>query len=333
MINTDVIDPVKVPPVRLAQLPAQGDLSMLILPDLHIPSARSQQKLILQHRRFLDRHDWVMLLGDVTACYGTPGEYDQVNQFIAALDRPYSVINGNHEFSFAVMFENSGQYGKKWERSSPAVQQSQLERFNRFYRMESCFQSARHELAAFITLGVDGIGPDDSGLLNDQHEQWFAESLAQSRDLPLLVFAHFPLQDSRLDNIRYYEPGRRAYYIPGPAVLRELQSREQPTFWFSGHLHFRPPHALSQAYETETGVWQIHCPDCRGYGRPNNQKWSPQHYDGLFVRSLQLESNRLSVVTTDLHHDLECGREEFDLIANCRLSGARSRQANLAGEL
>jgi hypothetical protein len=331
---SDGIDKVSVPPIPLAQLPAAQDLfSILVLSDLHIPSAKGQQKLLLENREFLDRHDWVMLLGDVTACYGTPAEYGQVNSFIETLDRPYSVINGNHEFSFALMLEESGQYGKIWERSSPAVQRSQLRRFNRFYGIDSCFQTARHDVAAFVTLGVDGIGDDDSGLLNDDHERWFAQSLERSRDLPLLVFAHFPLQDSRLDRIRYYEPGRRAYYIPGPTVRRELESRSHPTFWFSGHLHFRPSHSLFEPYETEMGVWQLHCPDSRGYGRANNQHWSPQHYDGLFVRSVHLDSNRLSVITTDLYNGIECGLNDFDLVKSDRVNGARRPQPNLAGEI
>src|SRR5689334_15826639 len=127
---SDAIDQVSVPPIPLAQLPTGGSgnvFSILVLSDLHIPSASRQQNLLLANRQFLDRHDWIMLLGDVTACYGTPGEYAQVDRFIQTLDRPYSVINGNHEFSFALMLEDSGHYGKRWERSSQAVQRAQLQ--------------------------------------------------------------------------------------------------------------------------------------------------------------------------------------------------------------
>jgi hypothetical protein len=211
------------------------------------------------------------------------------------------------------MLDGSTDYGKKWIRGPLPVQQSQIERFNHFYGIESCFQTTRHQLAVVTTLGLDGIGPDDSALMSDEHQEWFKQSLRDSRDLPLLVFCHFPIQDERLDHIRYYEPGRRAYYLPSPGVRAELEARSQPTFWFSGHVHFRPPHRLSVPYRTEMGVWQVHCPDGRGYGRLNNKSWMPQRYEGLLVRSVQLNKDRLTVVTTDLFRSRERDRLHFEL--------------------
>jgi hypothetical protein len=305
---------VSVQPKRVAELPATDQLSILILPDLHIPSSSPRQKqLLLDNRGFLDRHDWVVLLGDVTNCYGTASEYVHVNKFISDLDRPYSVVNGNHEFVFSPMTDGAPDFGSKWEHGTTEQQQRQMNRFNTFYGFETCYQAARHPLAGLILLGLDSIGPDDSGMMSAEHQEWLARSLANMRDLPILIFSHFPVQDDRLDNVRYYEPGRRPYYQPSPAVQRELESRRPPTFWFSGHVHFCPPHPLAKPYRTEMGIWQVHCPDARGYGRPHNQSWTPERYDGLFARSVRLEKNRLSIVTTDLISESECEHAEFDL--------------------
>ena len=300
--------------MRAGELTRADQLSVLILPDLHIPSSFSKQKkLLLDNRGFLDRHDWVVLLGDVTNCYGTPREYEHANRFISNLGRPYSVVNGNHEFIFSPMADDAPDFGSKWEHGSAEQQQRQMNRFNDFYGFESCYQAARHPLAGLILLGLDSIGPDDSGIMSEEHQRWFERSLASMRDQPVIVFSHLPIQDQRLDRIRYYEPGRRPYYQPSPAVRHELECRTAPTFWFSGHVHFCPPHPLSKPYRTEMGIWQVHCPDTRGYGRPHNQSWTPERYDGLFARSLLLKKGRLSIITTDLVTDSECDRGEFDL--------------------
>ena len=251
MTTVSAFDQVKVPPARVAQLPLAAALSILILPDLHIPSAGQRQKqLLLDNRQFLDHHDWVVLLGDVTNCYGTPLEYRHVDRFIEALGRPYSVVNGNHEFTFSPMIDGDSDFGKKWEHGTPEEQRAQLERFNHFYGIDSCYQSARHPLAGFTLLGLDAIGPDDSAVMSDEHQNWFEQSLVEMRELPLLVFSHFPFQDSRLDNIRYYVPGRRPYYIPSQAVPPRVGKSHATDFLAPGHVHFRPTHPLATPYKT-----------------------------------------------------------------------------------
>lgn len=304
---------VSVPPVSIAELPAAGALRILVLPDLHIPLGQDQKRLLLANRLFLDTHDWVVLLGDMTACYGTPGEYRHVNCFVEALDRPYSVVNGNHEFSFVPVPDASAEYGKHWQPAPDEVQRQQIRRFERFYGIQSSCQAGRHRLAGLCLLSVDRIASDNSAGMFAAHEAWFQQTLESFQNVPLVVFAHFPLQDQRLDGTRYYEPGRRPYYLPSAATTLALRRRSQPTYWFSGHVHFAPSHPLAEPYLTQDGVWQVHCPDGWGYGRPDNEKWHPEHYSGLFVRSVLLEPARLTVITTDLHNGKELTRHSFDM--------------------
>jgi hypothetical protein len=305
------IESVRVAPTPPADLPSKEVLRILMLPDLHIPSGERQQEILLENRDFLDRHDWVVLLGDVTACYGTPAEYAHVARFVEALNRPYSVVNGNHEFFFQPMVDGSTEYGKKWDRSRREVQLSQLERFHRFFGIESCFQAAVHPTFGICMLGLDEIGHDDSAILSKEHEAWFDDFLSEMPERPLLVYSHFPMQDSRLDNIRYYVRGRRPYYAPSKSVREKLQNRTPPTLWFSGHVHFEPTHPLAKPYRTDNGVWQVHCPDGRGFGRRDNSSWFPAHHDGLFARSVFVSSDRLSVITTDVERGIELDEQQF----------------------
>jgi 3',5'-cyclic AMP phosphodiesterase CpdA len=300
-----VFQPVGVRPVRIAGLPRKRSMRVLVLPDLHIPAAPAQNRLLLESRSFLEEHDWVVLLGDVTAHYGTVGEYGHVRRFIGDLGRPYSVVNGNHEFFFQPAEEDSGAYGQQWVAGPPHVRRELFRRFERFYGLDSRFEAGTANGVGFCLLGIDAIGPDDQGQLDDEHTTWFADALRRFEDRPLVVFSHFPLCDARLDSIRYYQAGRKPYLLPSREVRELLARRTSTTFWFSGHVHFRPMHPLAQPYLTDDGVWQVHCPDARGYGRADNQEWAPQRYDGLFVRSVTLDgdprsSRRLTVVTTDL---------------------------------
>ena len=125
---------------------------------------------------------------------------------------------GNHEFVFSPMLDDAPDFGSKWEHGTPEQQLSQLDRFNAFYGLESCYQSVRHPLAGIVMLGLDGIGPDDSGRMTEQHQQWLEQSLVSMRDLPVLVFSHFPIQDNRLRSHPLLRViGARPHFQPSPS--------------------------------------------------------------------------------------------------------------------
>src|SRR5690606_7086855 len=97
--------------------------------------------------------------------------------------------------------------------------------------------------------------------------------------------------------------------------------RSAATFWFSGHVHFAPGHPLWQPYQTEEGVWQVHCPDGWGFGRPDDENWRPAHHDTLFVRSLLLEPQRLSLRTVDLKQGQTVSEQHFSARASAQTNG------------
>lgn len=309
------LQPVGVAPLKVANLPAKPNLRVLVLPDLHIPAAPTQTGLLLNNREFLNQHDWVVLLGDVTANYGTDGEYEQVRDFIDQLDRPYGVVNGNHEFFFLPHHDDSREYGRRWQASTPQIQRQQFRRFEHFFGIESRFDAGFHNDTCICLLGIDRIGDDDRALLSKEHESWFAQALQRAQDRPMIVFSHFPALDARLESIRYYEQGRKPYLLLPTEIREQLRQRTRPTFWFSGHVHFRPSHPLAQPYLTQDGIWQIHCPDGRGFGRADNNNWVPEHYDGMFACSLAMDAQRIVVETTDLQSHQVVASHSFRLDA------------------
>ncbi|MDB5325695.1 MAG: metallophosphoesterase [Phycisphaerales bacterium] len=287
-------------PVRVAALSASRPRRILVLSDLHLPFGSDQCERLLQDRAFLDRHDWIVLLGDLVACYGTRGEYARVDAFLAALGRPYSVVNGNHEFYFTPVEEGTADYGRQFLGASRAVQDEQMARFERFYGLPSRFDAARWDNLAVGLVGLDGLGSEDEGLLSPQHQQWLCDVLDGSSDVPLLLFCHLPVFDPRLAMLRYYEAGRRPYMELSPAIRDRLRNRKLPTFWLSGHLHLQPEHPFFEPYRTDDGVIQVHCPDSRGRGRPDNLQWHCSEHDGLTVRSLQVDEHELAIKTRHL---------------------------------
>src|SRR5687767_13916474 len=73
-------------------------LTILPLSDLHLTSNPTATQLLLENREYLERMDYVVLLGDQVGCYGTDYEYSTLNEFLQYLNRPYTAVNGNHEF-------------------------------------------------------------------------------------------------------------------------------------------------------------------------------------------------------------------------------------------
>lgn len=315
LLPDEVLKSARVAPVKISKLPSKPTLRVLALPDLHLPLGPSQKRLLLNNRRFLEEHDWVVLLGDMTAFYGTHGEYREVNRFIDELDRPYSVVNGNHEFHFLPAPDGSVEYGRRFEAGPLSEQRRLFHRFERFYNIESRYDAGSFNDVGICLLSLDRIGPRDEALLSSENEAWFSGVLERFENRPLIVFSHFPLCDARLESVRYYQEGRRPYLLPTEPVRQQLRDRACPTFWFSGHVHFRPMHPLATPYQTEDGVWQIHCPDGRGYGRADTDHWEPKPYEGLWVCSLELQCDRLVVTTTDLQHKQVVRTTQFSLTA------------------
>ncbi len=291
-------------PIAPAPVPAARDLlKVLPLSDLHLTARPSATQQIVSNQNYFSQMDYVALLGDMVGNYGTDGEYDALQKFIADVNRPYGAINGNHEFYFHVI-EESERIGKHlWNEAAPEEKQFQLEKFKAFFGVESLWRVEKNELGTFIFLGLDGVHQHKAETLSSSQLAWLEGALRQAGSTPAYVFCHAPLfLDRRLD-MEYYDAERTACVELQGALFDLMNTRAAPLFWMSGHIHLHPNHHLFSPYELKPNVWQIHCPDSWGYSRWAREHRVPQRHEGLFSRHLEIEKKRVSFVTHD--HNLQ----------------------------
>ncbi len=299
-----MIQPVSIPPSPLPQNAEK--LVILPLSDLHLPQDESQ--LILANRAYLERADFVVLLGDMVRCYATDAEYDAVRDFIADLKRPYTPVCGNHEWHFEEFAENSGLYGEVWAQASGAEQRAAIEKFRAFYGVD-LWRSFASPLGHFVFLSLDCVESQKQEVLSEPQLEFLRCEVEIAGAKPLFVFCHAPLMlRNRLDMI-YYEAERSGCIEVVGELRNALEKRAAPTFWMSGHVHLHPDHSLFAPYRCGESVWQIHCPDSWGYGRWKREQVVPARYQGPFSRHLEIDVAGVSFVTHD--HRSQCDRETY----------------------
>ncbi|PQV64232.1 Calcineurin-like phosphoesterase [Abditibacterium utsteinense] len=300
-----MIQSVSILPSSLPQNPQK--LTILPLSDLHLPKDESQ--IILANRAYLERADFVVLLGDMVRCYGTDAEYGAVRDFTANLNRPYTAICGNHEWYFEEFDEISGIYGEVWAQASNENQRAQQEKFRAFYGADELWRSFSTSLGHFVFLSLDEVESQKQEALSEQQLHFLWNEVENAGKKPLFVFCHAPLMlRNRLDMV-YYEESRSGCVELEGRVRDALERRAAPTFWMSGHVHLHPDHPLFAPYRCGGNVWQIHCPDSWGYGRWNLSQYVPARYEGLFSRHLEIDAAGVSFVTHN--HRSQSDREIY----------------------
>lgn len=308
------LEPAILKPSPLPSPDSNGKLRILMLSDLHLPKRESE--VILANREFLDRHDFAVLLGDMTGCYGTDREYQATAELIEKLRVPYRPITGNHEWYFELYNEDDSLFGMVWSKAQPEHQRAQLEKFENFYSLDSRWHAEDNELGVFVFLSIDEVkgahlegrhghlqyaSPSPGQPENLTEEQWdFLElQIRRAGERPLFIFCHAPLMLERRLDMVYYDELRTGCLEFSGDLLKFMVRRSAPTFWISGHVHLRPDHYLSVPYRCGGNVWQIHCPDSWGYGRWNRDQWVPQRYEGLFSKHLVIDEQGVRITAHD----------------------------------
>ncbi|MBW3636965.1 MAG: metallophosphoesterase [Armatimonadetes bacterium] len=296
--------PVSIPP---SPLPQGETLSILPFSDLHLPKPSAQT--ILDNRAFLDRMDFVVLLGDMVGCYATDREYGAVREFVASLNRPYTPVCGNHEWYFEEFAEDSGLYGEVWAQASNAEQRAALEKFRLFYGVKELWRSFESPQGHFVFLSLDVVESQKQEVLSAAQLAWLAREVERAGEKPLFLFCHAPLMLRKRLEMTYYEEERSGCVELTGELRAALEWRAAPSFWVSGHVHLHPDHALFPPYRCGGNVWQIHCPDSWGFGRWKREHIIPAFYDGPFSRHLEIDAAGVWFVTHD--HRNQSERERF----------------------
>lgn len=321
------IEPVAVKPSLLPPPGPDGRLRILPLSDLHLPKTSAAR--ILGNRQYLDRMDYVVLLGDMVSCYGTDKEYEAVRAFVTALDQPYTAISGNHEWYFQLFNEDDSLFGQVWSMAGLDEQRAQLDKFLNFYRLDSLWRGFENELGFFLFLSLDQVkgrnvqtgsdaahfaspSPGQSEAFSPEQLNYLEIQLRRAGERPLFIFCHAPLMlEKRLDMV-YYDEQRTGCVEPQGNLLELLLKREAPTFWISGHVHLRPDHYLSRPYRAAGNVWQVHMPDSWGYGRWLREQWIPERYEGVFSKNLIIDTKGVTFVAHDHLLRQDIGEQRVD---------------------
>lgn len=282
--------------------------TLLPLSDLHLTAYPAATEMLLANRDYLTRMDHVVLLGDQVACYGTNREYQELDNFIRCLSRPYSPINGNHEFYFELHNEESPGYGELWAENSIGAKHSQLTKFRHFFDLDQLWRSEQNEFGTFVFLGLDGVEHHKAETLSQSQLEFLTYQMRDRDKAPLFVFCHAPLILKQLLNMEYYVTGWTAAVEAKEELLHAMEARSEPMFWMSGHIHLHPDHYLFAPYQLAPNVWQIHCPDSWGYSRWLREHIVPQRHQKLFSRHLEIEENRVNFVTHDHELKADVGR-------------------------
>lgn len=285
-------------------------MRILPLTDLHLPKPAAER--ILANRALLDSVDRVVLLGDMVSAYGTDREYEAVREFLNRLNRPCSVVSGNHEWHFEEFHEDSGLYGLVWSQASNEDQRAKLGQFQKFYELDALWRAESSALGQFVFLSLDRVESQKQEALSDEQLAWFERQLRQMKEGPLFVFCHSPVMLGTQLDMTYYDEERSACVELEGALKVALQTREAPTFWISGHIHLHPEHYLFPPYKTAGEVWQIHCPDSWGYGRWRREQWCPERYDGVFSRVLEIDEQGVTFWTHDHVQQSDIGSYRVD---------------------
>lgn len=293
-------------------VPSNADkFSILPLSDLHLPSSLEAARTIIQNRTYLRRMDYVQLLGDMCACYGTDREYSQVAQFVKQLEMPYGAINGNHEIYFEGCDEGDQKYGCSWPEATLEKKRERMLRFLHFFGYENPWRATHSHLGSFIFLGLDDFENSKPESLSQKQCRFLEQELDVQPNVPAFVFCHVPLMfDTRLDMI-YYDEERTACFEPETSTRKAMQNRAAPIFWMSGHIHLRPDHYLFNAYTIVPNVWQVHCPDSWGYSRWLREQTAPQRHSELYSRHLEITRDSVTLIAHDHKRREDIARQEI----------------------
>lgn len=272
---------------------------ILPLSDLHLPHNPEASRRITANQDYLRRMDMVVLLGDQCGSFGTEKEYGAVQNFIKQMNRPYTAINGNHEFYFVSPPEEQGRAGNFWAELDPEGKAEKLVRFCEFFGLESLWRAQHTHLGSFIFLGLNDVEKAKPETLTAAQWAFLETELAVAPDKPAFVFCHAPLMiEQRLDMV-YYDEERTACVEAVGSARAALTERQAPVFWMSGHIHLRPDHYLFNAYLSGPNVWQVHCPDSWGYSRWQREQIVPQRHSELYSRHLEITRENVTLTVFD----------------------------------
>lgn len=281
-----------VPPSSIGKtLKNKENYRILILSDLHIPIDMELKEMVV-NSELIKKIDYVILPGDNVACYGNDYEYQMVNKFIEKLNKPYTAVNGNHEFMFKVQKYNSENYGKIWERTDKEERKKQIEKFYNFFHIKTPFWSEKLDDILYIFFTIGDFKKEKIEVLPEKSEEFLVEKMKKYKNNieKTFIFCHAPLKGSAINGFKYYDENGDPFVYLKDKTLNFIDEMEIPVYWFSGHIPLHPSHPMAIIRKVRKYIFQVNCPPSWKFSRKSLEDIVPKRYDDFY--SLIIEINR-----------------------------------------
>ncbi len=233
------------PSQTVAKTTAPAYQRMVILSDLHLPfrpdkvpgEARQQAVLAAKRQVAADINRWtdvakVALLGDLAATNGDAQERAAVAAYLALIEKPKAIINGNHDY----LYEDELSANGKRVKAGGAARAQKLAQFQANCALPAVYYSEQLGRYRLVFLAVDALDSAVLAQLSDSQLQWLRQELAAHRQEPTIIFFHAPLSGTLTG---YSAPKQVANDFAQPAATLDaiLADNPQVFLWVSGHTH------------------------------------------------------------------------------------------------
>ncbi len=224
--------------------PGEACQRIVVLGDPHLPVRREKyttpaaQDPVLQLKAKLpdDVNGWddvalIAVLGDIAARYGIDSEYADAKAYFSRFQAPVCIMGGNHDYVYRDEPSPTGHLQK----NDAAGRARKLAHFQTVMGLEQLYYTRRLGSYFLIFLTPDALGSYLTEI-SEKQLQWFADQLAQHRDLPTIVFFHAPLAGTLPT---YQKNINTPDFIAQPeeSIGWLLEANPQVRLWVSGHTH------------------------------------------------------------------------------------------------
>ncbi len=254
-------------PRRVIAPEARDYHRLVIASDIHYPSktderkaSKREGKISAKDRALEQINSWpdvdlTVFTGDMVQLTGSRKDYNLTTQFISRLNQPKTFIAGNHE----IIYEDISPAPTKVVRSSPAVREAHLERYQQYFG--PLYYSREMGEYLLVFLSVDDPTSPYSVSLSHQQLDWLARTLEDHKDRPTLIFCHAPLPGT-LDKYNKKIGNPNNYVHPYKELHDILMKNPQVLIWVSGHTHTpaSEPAFASQTNWYEGKILNLHNP-------------------------------------------------------------------------
>ena len=267
---------------------------IVVLSDAHLPvrpevtdPARRQRIISAKDKVIEDINSWkdvrqIAVIGDLVAGFGTDQERAYAAQYFSRLDRPLSIVLGNHDY----IYEDSlSRFGSR-VRGDASLRETKIRKFRETFKLNEVFYSQHAGRYFLVYLSTDSL---DSGQLTQMSERqlaWLRQELARNSSRPTIIFFHAPLKGT-VSN--YRESANMPDFIAQPekTVAQILRDNPQIFLWVSGHNHTP---ATQSDFAAPINVWE---------GRVTNIHNADMDRETIWTNSLYLYRDKVVIKTFD----------------------------------